>query len=110
MTTLLTLLYLRYDWRNRLQTRYPRHKLAGDDVLARIGSGQAIITPKLGRGEALMWFRDMERRGLVEGFDQFKADLVVERNASDPNRLDFMLPPDLMNQLIVAAAQIRFQL
>lgn len=103
-TTVLTLLYLRYDFRNRMQTKYPRHKLANDD--ARFGAGQAVMTPKLGKAEALAWFREMETLGLVEGFDQFKRDLVVERNA-DPNRLDFSLPPDLINALIVTAAKLQ---
>lgn len=107
-TTLLTLLYLRYSFRVRIQTRYPRHKLANDGTL--FGAGQAVITPKLGAGEALLWFREMEELGLVEGFDQFKRDLVCVRNATDPNRLDWLLPPDLINQLIGAAAQIQFRL
>lgn len=107
-TTLLTLLYLRFDWRVRIQNRYPRHKLANDGT--QFGAGQAVMTPQLGKGEALLWFRDMERLGLVEGFDQFKRDLVVERNVTDPNRLDFLLPPDLINQLIGVAAQIQFRL
>jgi phage tail sheath gpL-like len=63
-----------------------------------------------GKAEAIMWFRQMEELGLVENYDQFKADLVVQRNISDPNRLDFLLPPDLMNQLIVTGAQIQFRL
>ncbi len=107
-TTLLTLMYLRFDWRTRIQTRYPRHKLANDGT--QFGAGQAVMTPQLGTGEALLWFRDMEALGLVEGFDQFKRDLVVERNATDPNRLDFLLPPDLINQLVGVAAQIQFRL
>lgn len=107
-TTLLTLLYLRYSFRVRIQNRYPRHKLANDGTL--FGSGQAVITPKLGAGEALLWFREMESLGLVEGFDQFKRDLVCVRNTVDPNRLDWLLPPDLINQLIGAAAQIQFRL
>jgi phage tail sheath gpL-like len=107
-TTLLTLLYLRYDWRTRIQARYPRHKLANDGT--RFGSGQAIVTPKLMEGEALGWFRDMESLGLVEGFGQFERDLVVERNVADPNRIDVLLPPDLINSLIVTAAQIQFRL
>jgi phage tail sheath gpL-like len=107
-TTLLTLLYLRYDWRTRIRNRYPRHKLANDGTS--FGAGQAVITPQLGKGEALLWFRDMEKLGLVENFDQFKRDLVCERNATDPNRLDWLLPPDLINQLIGAAAQIQFRL
>lgn len=107
-TTMLTLLYLRYSFRARMQSRYPRHKLASDD--ARLASGQAVITPKLGKAEAVAWFREMEGLGLVENFDQFKRDLVVERSKTDPNRLEFLLPPDLINQLIVTAAQIQFRL
>lgn len=108
VTTMLTLMYLRYSFRARMQTKYPRHKLASDGT--RFGAGQKVITPKLGKGEALGWFRQMESLGLVENFDQFKADLVVERNGADPNRLDFLLPPDLINQLIVTAASIQFRL
>jgi phage tail sheath gpL-like len=68
------------------------------------------MTPKLGKAEAIAWFVEMEQLGLVEGLDQFKRDLVVERNASNPNRLDFLLPPDLINQLLQTAAQIQFRL
>jgi phage tail sheath gpL-like len=107
-TTLLTLMYLRYSFRVRMQTKYPRHKLAADGT--RFGSGQAVITPQLGKAEAVTWFREMEQLGLVEGFDQFKQDLVVERSVTDPNRLEFLLPPDLINQLLVTAAQIQFRL
>ncbi len=106
-TTVLTLIYLRYSFRVRMQTRYPRHKLANDGT--KFGSGQAVMTPKLGKAEAITWFREMEELALVEGFDQFKRDLVVERDA-DPNRLNFLLPPDLINQLIVTAAKIQFLL
>lgn len=108
VTTMLTLLYLRYSFRNRILSRYPRHKLADDGT--RFGSGQAVITPKIAKAECVLWFREMESLGLVEGFDQFKTDLVVERNISDPNRLDFLLPPDLINQLVVSAVKIQFLL
>jgi len=107
-TTLLTLMYLRHDFRARFASRYPRHKLASDG--ARFGAGQAVLTPKLARAEAIAWFREKEEQGLVENFDQFKRDLVVERNASDPNRLDFLLPPDLINQLIVGAVNFQYRL
>jgi phage tail sheath gpL-like len=107
VTTMLTLLYLRYSFRVFILTNFPRVKLADDGV--RVGPGQAIITPKIGMGAALAWFRQMEELGLVENFEQFKADLVVERNGQDPNRLDFLLPPDLINQFIVGAAKIQFR-
>lgn len=107
VTTLLTLMYLRYSFRVRMQLAYPRHKLASDGT--NFGPGQAVITPKDGKGEAVGWFKQMERLGLVEGLEQFKRDLVVERD-TDPNRLNFLLPPDLINQLIVTAAQVAFRL
>jgi phage tail sheath gpL-like len=107
-TTMLTLLYLRYSFRTRIQTRYPRHKLASDGV--RVGVGQAVITPKDGKAEALGWFQEMEEKGLVENFTQFKRDVVCERDDSDPNRLNWLLPPDLINQFIVGASKIAFRL
>ncbi len=107
-TTMLTLMYLRYSFRNRILGRYPRHKLAADGT--RFGAGQAVITPKLGKAEAVAWFAEMEELGLVEGMEQFKTDLVVERNATDVNRLDFLLPPDLINQFIVGAVSVQFRL
>lgn len=108
VTTGLTLSYLRYDFRNYILVKYPRHKLADDGI--RIGRGQAVMTPKLGRAEAYVKFRQWEELGLVENFEAFKAALIVERNAQDPNRLDWYLPPDLVNQLIVNAVQIGFRL
>lgn len=107
-TSMLTLLYARYSFRALVLAKYPRHKLADDG--ARFGAGQAVITPKLMRAEACAWFRSLEELGLFEGFDQFKTDLVVERNAQDPNRLDVLLPPDLINALVVTAASIQFRL
>lgn len=106
--TLLTLGYLRYDLRNYLLAKYPRHKLASDGI--RVAPGQAIVTPKLIKAELLTKFRQWEELGLVENFDQFKKDLIVERNASDPNRLDVLLPPDLINQLRVSAIKVQFRL
>lgn len=108
VTTRLTLMYLRYSFRQRILARYPRHKLANDGV--RFGSGQFVITPSIGKAEAVGWFREMEELGLVENFDQFKTDLVCERNGTDVNRLDWLLPPDLINQLIVAAVNLQFRL
>jgi phage tail sheath gpL-like len=106
--TMFSLLYLRYSFRARWTSRYPRHKLADDG--ARIGAGQAVVTPGIGKAEAFTWFREMEDLGLVEDFDAFKAGLVVERNASNPNRLDFLLPPNLINQLVGVGASLQFVL
>ena len=108
VNTPLTLMYLRHDWRVRMQTRYPRHKLA--DSGTRFGPGQAVMTPQLGLAEAFGWFKEKEEQGLVENFAQFKQDAIAARNGSDPNRLDILLPPDLINQLIVVAGKFQWRL
>jgi phage tail sheath gpL-like len=108
VNTRLTLLYLRYDFRTQIMTRYARAKLADDGV--QVGPGQQVITPKVGKAEAIAIFRGWEYKGLVENADQFARDLTCIRNPSDPNRLDWVLPPDLMNQFVVGAAQIQFLL
>lgn len=108
LNTPLTLSYLRYDWNNYLATKYPRHKL-GDDG-KRYNSNQPIMTPKLGRAEAVSKFKQWERQALVENLSQFKEDLIVERSEQDPNRLEFLLAPDIINQLRVLGTQIAFLL
>ncbi len=102
---LLTLMYLRYDFRVLIQSKYSRRKLANDDTV--VATGQAVATPKQIKTECLHWFKAKEAQGLVQGFDQFKRDLVVERNTIDSNRLDILLPPDLMDQLIVVGAVLQ---
>jgi phage tail sheath gpL-like len=106
--TLKTLAYLRYDLRQLIALRFPRHKLADDGTA--FARGQAVVTPGTLRAEIIGRFKQWESQGLVEGVDQFKADLIVRRNAQDPNRVDALLPPDLVNQFRVLAAQIEFLL
>ena len=106
--TLLTLMTLRHDWRDSIRRKYPRHKLANDGT--RFAAGQAVVTPNVIKAEAISKFREWEELGLVENFDQFKADLVVERNQGDPNRMDVVLPPDIINGLRVVGTLIAFRL
>lgn len=108
VNTLLTLMYIRYDWRTYIVSKYPRAKLADDGV--RVGPGQQIITPKIGKAEALSRFRTWENLGLVENFDQFKNDLQCYRSATDPDRLEWVLPPDLVNQFRIGGSTIQFLL
>ena len=104
----LTLSFIRFDYRTMLFLKFPRHKLADDGT--RFGPGQAIVTPKVLKGEAVARFELWEEQGLVEGFEQFKRDLIIERSSTDVNRADHLLSPDLMNQLRVNGVQIGFLL
>lgn len=106
--TLRTLSYLRQAVRARFALKYPRHKLADDGT--RYGAGQAIVTPSILRAELVALMREMETAGLVEDLDQFIAELIVERNAADPNRADALIPPNIVNQFRQFGAQVQFRL
>lgn len=108
VNTLFTLMHLRYDFRTRIRTKYPRAILANDGT--RVKPGLQVITPKVGKAEAIAIFRTWEYEGWVEGIEQFKRDLICQRSSIDPNRLEWVLPPDLANQFVVGAVSIQFLL
>ena len=91
-----------------ITSKYGRHKLANDGT--RFGAGQAIVTPNVIRGELMASYYALERLGIVENADAFAQYLVVERSATNPNRLNVLFPPDLVNQLRVFALQYQFRL
>lgn len=107
-TTLYTLAEIVTELKTAVTSKYARHKLANDGT--RFGAGQAIVTPKVIRSELIAQYASMEERGLVENADLFAKYLVVERDNTDVNRLNVLLPPDLVNQLRVFALLAQFRL
>jgi phage tail sheath gpL-like len=107
-TTVDSLSYLRWSLRTRLLLRFARHKVVGNDV--RVGAGQAVATPNIVRSECIALFEDWLSLVLVEDIEQFKRDLIVQINGSDPTRIDILLPVNVANPLYVVAAQIQFRL
>jgi len=103
-----TLQYLVRTLRNAILTKFPRHKLANDGT--RFGAGQAIVTPNILKAELVAQYSGLEDLGMVENMDAFKAFLIVERDPVDPNRVNVLLPPDLVNQLRIFAALVQFRL
>ena len=106
--TLHTLAYVLRDLKSVITSKYPRHKLASDGT--RFGPGQAIVTPSTIKAELVSQYRKLENMGIVEQTDLFKQYLIVERSATDPNRLDVLLPPDLVNGLRIFAVLAQFRL
>ena len=106
--TMATLSRLRYQVRARISQKFPRHKLCGDET--EIPPGQAMVSPKLIKAELVALHKDWVDAGLVEDTEEFKNELIVERNADDVNRVDVLLPPDLVNQFRVFAAKTEFRL
>lgn len=106
LETKWTVDYMRYAFRARIALRFPRHKLADDGT--QFAPGQAIVTPLMIRGELIDVARELELAGILEGFEQFKKDLIVVRSISDRNRVNAILPPDAVNQFRVFAASVQF--
>jgi phage tail sheath gpL-like len=106
--TLATLAALFRSQRYAITSKYPRHKLADDGT--RFGAGQAIVTPKIIKAELIAQYRFDEFLGRVENASAFKANLIVERDPNDPNRINVLYPPDLINQLRVFAVLAQFRL
>lgn len=101
-----TLERIRYLQRTTIMQKYPRHKLADDGT--QYGAGQAIITPSIIKGELLALYRDMEELGWVEDFETYKANLIVERDPTDRNRINWRDTPNLVNQARVFAGKQQF--
>jgi phage tail sheath gpL-like len=108
VTTLATLARLLRNQRHAITSKFPRHKLANDGT--RFGVGQAIVTPKSIKAELVSEYRIDEFNGLVEDVKNFKSHLIVERDPNNPNRVNVLYPPDLVNQLRIFAVLAQFRL
>jgi phage tail sheath gpL-like len=104
--TPLTLSYLRQSLRQRITTKFARMKLADNGT--RFGAGQAIVTPNIISSEIVAWASQMSVAGLIEDMEDFKANLIVERDENDPTRVNVNLTPNLVNQFYIFAASISF--
>lgn len=107
-TTLATLAYILRFLRQRITSKYPRHKLANDGI--RVGPGQAIVTPKTVKAELVAAYSQLEYLGVAENLQAFKDALIVERDPQNADRLNVLYPPDLVNGLRVFAVLAQFRL
>jgi phage tail sheath gpL-like len=108
VTTLATLAKLLRNQKQAITSKFPRHKLANDGT--KFGPGQAIVTPGIIKSELIAQYQQDMYSGLVEDMSNFKRNLLVERDANDPNRVNVLYPPDLINQLRIFAVLAQFRL
>lgn len=100
--------YVLRDLRSVITSKYARHALASDGTA--FGAGAAIVTPSVIRGELVARYRALEADGIVENAEAFAANLIVEIDSNNPNRLNVLYPPDYVNQLRVFAVLNQFRL
>ncbi len=103
-----TLSYLRKDFRQYFWSKYARSKLKADDANIRPDAGK-ILTPKLARAEAIKKFLEWEEQGLVQNSKDFIENLSVQIDAKNRDKINFILPPTLIDQLNNVAVSIQFK-
>lgn len=106
--TMYTLAFVLRFMRSAISSKFARTKLAANGT--RFAAGSAIVTPNMIRAELIAQYRELEFNGLVQGGDTFRDGLIVEQNASNPNRVDVLWPGILINQLRIFAVLAQFRL
>lgn len=108
--TMATLSEIRYQYGVRMAARFiaTRFKLADDTYP--VQPGQKIATPKTVKAEIIALFTELRDAGLVENLEDFIDNLIVQRNSVDRDRVDVLLPPDLINQFRILAGVVQFLL
>ena len=106
--TLFLLMYVLRRMSDVVSTKYARVKLAADG--ARLLPGSNVVTPSVIKADIIAAYRQLEAEGMVQDAAAFGAGLVVEKNATNPNRVDVLWPGVLINQLRTFALLAQFRL
>lgn len=106
--TLFLLMYVLRSQRSLVTSKYSRVKLAADGT--RFAPGSAIVTPKIIKADLIAQYGEMEYDGFVQDSKPFAKELIVEKNRTNPNRVDVLWPGTLINQLRIFALLAQFRL
>ncbi|EMG5771528.1 TPA: phage tail sheath subtilisin-like domain-containing protein [Yersinia enterocolitica] len=106
--TLFLLMFVTRYLRTQVTSKFARMKLAADS--ARFAPGSAIITPNIIRAELIAQYQTLEFNGYVQDAKGFAKGLIVEKSASNPNRVDVLWTGVLINQLRIFAVLNQFRL
>ncbi len=98
--TIRVLDYTRKAVKARLDSRFSRVKIAD------VAHTETTTDPKKIRAEIIDVLLQLEAIDYLENVEDNTDDVVVERNASDPTRVDAHLPADIVNGLHVLATRI----
>lgn len=91
-----------------ISSRYARVKLAADGT--KFAAGSAIVTPSIIKSDLIAEYQQLEYNGLVQNSAAFAAGLIVQQNATNPNRVDVLYPAVLIDQLDIFALLMQFRL
>jgi phage tail sheath gpL-like len=97
--TMAQLMYATRYFKTAVSNKHARQALADDNPFA----NPAITTPRDIKNTLIHAYNDLVALGVLENGDIFAANVNVERDALDANRVNASLPLDTVNQLRVIA-------
>lgn len=106
--SLFLLMYVLRKQKSVITSKFPRMKL-GDDG-GRYSPGSGVVTPKVIRAELVACYQEMEEDGMVQDSAGFAAGLIVERDRTNPNRINVLWPGKLINQFRAMGLLAQFRL
>ena len=106
--TLFLLMFVLRRLQSVVTSKYARVKLAADGV--RLLPGSNVVTPATIKADIIACYRQLEAEGMVQQADVFGANLVVEKDAQNPNRVNVLWPGVLIDQLRTFALLAQFRL
>lgn len=103
---LAQLQYLIRYFRFRITQTYPRHSLKGDDE-KRL-PGQFVARPKDIKATMIAAARELANQNVIEGVDIFAQLIIVQISDQDPNCVEMVISPDLVNQWRLGKTLVQF--
>lgn len=104
---LTTLAFVLRSLKTRITSKFGRMKLAADGT--KFAAGSNIVTPGIIKADQVAAYRELEYNGFVQDTDAFKAGLVVQQHANNPNRVDVLWDGILIDRLDVFALLAQFR-
>jgi phage tail sheath gpL-like len=91
-----------------ITSNFARVKLAADGT--KFADGSAIVTPSTIKAFLIAQYQQMEYNGQVQNSKAFADGLIVQQNATNPNRVDVLWDGILIDQLDILALLAQFRL
>ena len=106
--TMFNLMFILRYLQGIVTSKYARMKLAANGTA--FAPGSAIVTPDIIKADLIAGYQWLVFQGYCQRADAFASGLVVQQNATNPNRVDVLYPSVLIAQLRVFALLAQFRL
>ena len=91
-----------------LTSKYARNKLASNGSRPAANSG--LVTPNIIKADIIALYQEREAAGFVQNSAAFASALVVNKNTTNPNRVDILWPGTPVNQMRTFGTLVQFRL